>query len=74
MMTGRLKDHRMALSLFKEKTKDLNPLSILKRGYSITRKLPEKKVLKDVTGVKKGDHINVILAEGEMDCRIEKIS
>ena len=74
MMTRRLKDQRMALSLFEGKIKDLNPLSILKRGYSITRKLPEKKVLKDVTGVEKGDHVNVILAEGEIDCRIEKIS
>ena len=74
MMTRRFKDQRMALFLFEGKIKDLNPLSILKRGYSITRKLPEKKVLKDVAGVEKGDHINVILAEGEMDCRIEKIS
>ena len=74
MIIRRLKDHRMALSLFGEKIKDLSPLSILKRGYSITRKLPEKRILKDVTGMEKGDHVNVILAEGEMDCRIEKIT
>jgi len=73
-MTGRrLKEKQMALSLLEERIKDLNPLSVLKRGYSITRKMPEGKVLKDVSGVRGGDSINIILAEGELDCRIEKI-
>jgi exodeoxyribonuclease VII large subunit len=74
MMTRRLREHLMVLSLLEEKIKDLSPLSVLKRGYSITQKLPEKRILKDVSGLEKGDHVNVILAEGGIDCRIEKIT
>lgn len=74
MISGRLRENRMNLSLLEAKIKDLSPLSVLKRGYSITRKLPEKMILKDVSGVEKGDDVNVILAEGEMECRIKKIT
>jgi hypothetical protein len=31
-------------------------------------------ILKDVSGVEKGDDVNVILAEGELECRIKKIT
>ncbi|MDY7037653.1 MAG: exodeoxyribonuclease VII large subunit, partial [Thermodesulfobacteriota bacterium] len=72
-MIRRLKDHQKDLSLFETKIKDLSPFSVLKRGYSITRKLPEKMILKDVSGIKRGDNVNVILAQGEIECRIEKI-
>ncbi|MBW2610367.1 MAG: exodeoxyribonuclease VII large subunit [Deltaproteobacteria bacterium] len=74
MINRRLKEKQMSLSLLKEKIKDLSPLSVLKRGYSITRKLPEKQILKGVSGVEKGDDVNIILAEGELDCRIEKVT
>ena len=74
MILKRLKENRMALSHFGERLKDLNPTSVMKRGYSITRKLPEKMILKDVSSLKKGDHVNVTLAKGELDCQIEKIT
>ena len=69
----RLNELRMAHALLEEKIKNLNPRSVLKRGYSITMKMPEKRVLTDTSGVKEGDHVNVILAEGGLDCLIEKI-
>ncbi len=62
-----------ALSLLEKGIGDLSPLSVLRRGYSITRKLPEGNVLKDTSGVEKGDQVEVLLAEGELTCRIEKI-
>ena len=68
-----LKDYRMAFSLLEEKLKDLSPLAVLKRGYSITRILPEKRIIRDVADVKKGARVNVTLAEGGLDCLIEKI-
>ena len=70
---SRLGEKQMALSLLEKRMNDLNPLSILKRGYSITRKLPEKTVLRDVSGVKKGDQVQVLLSEGGLKCRIEKV-
>ncbi len=68
-----LKDYRMALSLLEEKLKDLSPLAVLKRGYSVTRTLPEKRIIRDVADVNQGDQVNVTLAEGGLDCLIEKI-
>ena len=74
LMIGRkLKEHHMALSLLDEKIRNLNPISVLNRGYSITRTLPEKRVLKSASHVKYNEQVNVILAEGELECRVEKV-
>ena len=72
-MLKALRENRMSLSLFEEKIKDLSPLYVLKRGYSITRRLPDKKILKDVSDVKKGNRVRILLAEGELESRVEKI-
>ncbi len=74
MMLKALRERQMALSLFDEKIRDLGPLSVLKRGYSITRKPPDNRPLRSVSGVRTGESVNIMLAEGEMDCRVEKIS
>jgi exodeoxyribonuclease VII large subunit len=73
MISRRLKEHQTALAHLQERIKDLNPSSVLKRGYSIARKLPEKWILKGVSGLKKEDHVQVTLAEGEIECRVEQI-
>ena len=73
VMQRRLREIQMSRSLLEKRITDLNPLSVLKRGYSITLKLPEKRVLKDVSGVEKGDQIQVLLGEGELACLIEKV-
>ena len=52
---------------------DLSPLSVLNRGYSITRILPEKRILRDTSGVRKKDEVHVLLAKGELECRVEKV-
>ena len=64
---------RGTCSLLEKRLNDLSPLSVLKRGYSITMKLPEKRVLKDVSGMEQGDQVQVLLGEGELECRIEKV-
>ena len=74
MIARRIREHRMALVHLEERLRDLNPSSVLKRGYSIARKLPEKLILKGVSGLNKGDHVLVTLAEGEIECRIEEIT
>lgn len=51
----------------------LSPLSILKRGYSICRKLPRLEVIKKAKEVKVEDRINVKVSEGEIFCRVEEV-
>jgi exodeoxyribonuclease VII large subunit len=50
----------------------LNPLSILSRGYSITKKLPAGIILKDPSDVKTGDLLSTRLHKGEVVSRVEK--
>ncbi len=68
-----LKDKQTNIFAMKKRMTDLSPLAILNRGYSITRKLPEKTVLRNTSDAKKGDLVQVLLAEGEMKCRIEEL-
>jgi exodeoxyribonuclease VII large subunit len=76
--------HRLALGLRQHVRRDraqlasltaglvhLNPLGILSRGYSITRKLPERTILKDAAAVAPGDLISTRLHVGEVVSRVE---
>ncbi len=49
----------------------LNPASVLDRGYSITRKLPEQSVVMDVDQVCRDDRVEVILSKGRLITRVE---
>ena len=53
-----------------ERLNILSPLNILGRGYSITRKIPSMTVLYDSKDVQAGEVVNVILAKGEIFCRV----
>jgi len=54
-----------------EKIKLLDPMNVLKRGYSIS--YYEGKVLKDISGLKKGDILETALYNGKIESKIEKI-
>jgi exodeoxyribonuclease VII large subunit len=73
-MNRSLADRNMSLSLLNKRIEDLSPLSILKRGYSITRKLPGKTVVRNTAGVGKGEQVQVLLGEGQLECRVEKVT
>lgn len=51
----------------------LSPLSILNRGYSITKRLPEGTVLKDAGMLKNGDRVETKLGVGKFRSRVESI-
>jgi exodeoxyribonuclease VII large subunit len=62
-----------AISLLKEKLVALSPASVLKRGYSIARKLPELAVIKDAGILKKEDRIEVKVFKGRIESKVESI-
>jgi len=55
-----------------EKLDTLSPLSILKRGYSITFRLPDMDIIKDAGSVERGDAVRVKVHRGEMKCTVDE--
>ncbi len=73
MIDKYIKRTQTTLNVLEGKIKELGPYSVLKRGYSITRKLPDKTALRSAAGIMAGDSVNVVLAEGEIDCIVENV-
>ncbi len=64
----RLRFHGLA-----SKLEGLSPLSVLARGYSITRRLPEGSVVTRTGDVQTGDRVSVLLSDGSLDCTVDEI-
>jgi len=71
---GLCQEKRNRLRLMETQVANLSPLGVLKRGYSITRKLPEGTLLTDASQVGVGDQVDVLLARGALGCRVEQRS
>ncbi|MDD4938725.1 MAG: exodeoxyribonuclease VII large subunit [Candidatus Omnitrophica bacterium] len=57
-----------------EKLESLSPLNILGRGYSITFKMPQGQVIKDVSLLKTGDTVKTRLHKGEILSKIMEVN
>jgi len=71
-LTGSIDRKKRDIRSTRDRLDSLSPFSILKRGYSITRKLPEMNIIKDSKQVKTGDEVNILLARGNIDCMVKK--
>ncbi len=58
-------NHRLETAL-----KVLDPSGVLKRGYSITRRLPENEVLRDNRTVSTGDKVSITLHRGGIEAEV----
>ncbi|MDO8525454.1 MAG: exodeoxyribonuclease VII large subunit [Candidatus Omnitrophota bacterium] len=55
------------------KLEALSPLGILRRGYSITTKVPDGTIIKDAKSLKAGDRVETRLGSGKFKARVENI-
>ncbi len=56
-----------------EKLSGLSPLNILSRGYSITFKMPEDAIIKDIKSVNIGDIIKTRMHRGEIVSQVKEL-
>jgi exodeoxyribonuclease VII large subunit len=56
------------------KLKALNPMAVLRRGYSVTRSLPDGRVVTDPDHVALGQDLEVMVAEGSLFCNVKGTS
>lgn len=52
----------------------LNPLSVLKRGYGIVKRLPEGNIVRDAATLSVGSRIDVTLFSGSLAAEVTKVS
>ncbi|MDF1591246.1 MAG: exodeoxyribonuclease VII large subunit [Desulfobacterales bacterium] len=52
----------------------LSPIAILERGYSITRTVSDKTVVKSAESVEIGQNLDILLARGSLVCRVGRKS
>jgi exodeoxyribonuclease VII large subunit len=50
----------------------LSPLAVMRRGYSITHKLPEETIVKNADSLALGDRLRISFAHGSAICRVEE--
>ena len=62
----KLRENILYAKRLKNRLEDLSPLSVLKRGYSITLRFHDNKVITDPYDVKEGEKIKVLLAKGNL--------
>ncbi len=51
----------------------LSPLATLARGYAIVEHIETGTILRETTAIQPGDRVRARLAQGELECRVEKI-
>jgi exodeoxyribonuclease VII large subunit len=64
---------KKSLSLFMGKLNALSPLAVFKRGFSLTRKLPELLIIKDAGILKIDDRVEVKFLKGRIESKVEKV-
>ncbi|MCP4163779.1 MAG: exodeoxyribonuclease VII large subunit [Deltaproteobacteria bacterium] len=66
-----LKEKKSDLSKLLARLENLNPLSVLERGYSITRTVPGKKVIGSIGNITEGQNVEVLVSDGTLNCKVE---
>jgi exodeoxyribonuclease VII large subunit len=62
---------RTVLQGLQQRLEDLNPNAIMKRGYSITMRTMDGKVVTNAGQTDRGDGVTIRLYEGQLDCTVD---
>lgn len=65
--------NRNRLSLVLARLETLSPLSILARGYAVSRKLPQGSLIRSVKDILPGDRMETVLADGRVKSFVEEV-
>lgn len=61
-----IRDQSHRLETIRQRLTDLDPRAVLKRGYSITRRLPDKTVVRAPQEIAPGDKLEIMVTEGKV--------
>ena len=67
-----LDGYRFRFEHYSSRLEALSPLSVLLRGYSITYRVADNKVIRSYTETGPGDRVVVRLASGLLECLVDK--
>ncbi|MDD5292517.1 MAG: exodeoxyribonuclease VII large subunit [Candidatus Omnitrophica bacterium] len=68
-----LREKRAQFELEVSQLQQLNPLGILRRGYSVTLKMPQEEILLDAGSLRPGERVQTKLHKGSFFSVVEKI-
>jgi exodeoxyribonuclease VII large subunit len=69
-----IKDKSARLGELRARLETLSPIAILERGYSITRTIPDLKVVRNAKRVSINQDLEVVVAKGSLTCRVKEKS
>jgi exodeoxyribonuclease VII large subunit len=72
-MSSRLRQARALVDSRTAQLESLSPLGVLARGYSLTQRAADGRLLRRASEVSLGDQIHTRLADGEIVSRVEKL-
>ena len=65
-MQRRVESSRQQLGTISASLNALSPLAVLDRGYSLTKRLSDGNLIRDVNDLKIGDRISTLVASGSL--------
>lgn len=70
-MQAHLQQARRRLEALTGRLESLSPLNVLARGYSLTRTIPEKKVVRSIEQAVVGTMVEIVLADGYLQAEVQ---
>jgi exodeoxyribonuclease VII large subunit len=70
-VTSRIRFAQQRLRGGAERLQALSPLAVLRRGYSIARRVEDGSVIRDAADLKDGEHLRLTFARGTARVRVE---